>query len=412
MSETPELTPARQANRTPPCLKESSMRVLLFVSLLVGVGAVVCVAAPPAGPMIQKWIDQLGSKDLKARTSAARALTDLGEEAITPLRWTIKTHPDVDVRLRAAVVAATIQKQLTGVQVVYKASGWVCRCAVTPDGKKVVCLGDSIRVYELSTGKELLRFARGSFAWGLSVSRDGKHILASAPDHSVRLYELETGKEIHRFPPHAGEVWLAALSPDGKQAVTGALDRQIHVWDTTTGKRIRSFENVTDYPRCGVFSSDGKKIAIGHFDGGNFLTSKATVRIWDVETGKVIASGTGHTGAITAVVWSPDGRRLATSSFDRTVRLWDATTLKQQMSLTVSDQPSDGVTFTRDGKRLVTAGWGSDHAVKVWDIASGKELRRYEGHTESVLCVVVTPDGKHFLSSARDGTLRLWPLPH
>jgi WD40 repeat protein len=77
----------------------------------------------------------------------------------------------------------------------------------------------------------------------------------------------------------------------------------------------------------------------------------------------------------------------------------------------VSAVGSDGVAFTRDGKRLVTTGWGVDHAVKLWDIDSGKELRRYEGHEGSALCVVVTNDGKHAVSSGTDGTLRLWPLP-
>jgi WD40 repeat protein len=328
------------------------------------------------------------------------------------LRRASKEHPDIDTRLRAGVVASAIDKKLTAEVRSYKAAGWVCRCVVTADGKKLVSIGDHIRVWDLKSGKELLKFAPGTYSWGLSVSRDNKHILGSHPDRSVRLYDLESGKEVHKLVKHTGEVWVAALSPDGKLAVTAGLDKAIHVWDTKTGNHLRSFEDVTDLPRCGSFSTDGKHIAIGHYDGGNFLTSKARVRVWNVETGKLVRSGDQeHDGAITSVVWSPDGKRLATSSFDKTVRLWNAATLKEEKKLTVSDAGSDGVAFTRDGKGLVTAGWRTDHAIKLWDIATGKERRRYEGHAGSVLCVAVTPDGKHAVSSGIDGTLRLWPLP-
>jgi WD40 repeat protein len=36
---------------------------------------------------------------------------------------------------------------------------------------------------------------------------------------------------------------------------------------------------------------------------------------------------------------------------------------------------------------------------------------RYEGHTAGVFSVVIAPDGRHFLSGGKDGTVRLWPLP-
>src|SRR5262249_22124746 len=149
--------------------------------------------------------------------AAVTALTDLGEEALGPLRRAAREHADVDVRLRAGVLAVAIEREATRERAIYKASGWACRCAVTPDGKKVVALGDSLRVFDAGTGKELLRTAKGTFAWGLSVSRDGKYALSSHVDRVVRLHDLGTGKEVQRFDRHTGEVWLAALSPDGKE---------------------------------------------------------------------------------------------------------------------------------------------------------------------------------------------------
>jgi WD40 repeat protein len=392
------------------------MRVLLLSLLLVGSGFLVFAAAPPPGVSaeVRKLIAHLGDDDQDTRTAAAKKLEALGEEVLPALRQAARDHPDVDARLRAAVVAATIEKQLFGEIRCFKGHNWwVFRVVVTPDSKHVISSGDFLRIWELDTGKEIRRFAPEARSWGLSLSRDGKRLLASHKDSSVRLYETATGKELHKFVRHTGEVWVAGLTPDGKRAVTGAMDRNLHLWDTDTGKHLLAFGTVGDYPRCIAFSPDGKKAAIGHSvnTNWNFVPNAATLRIWNVATGKLEQSAPGHTSAITAVSWSRDGKWIATGSFDRTVRIWDAKTLKEHKRLTVSRAGCDCVIFTPDARQIVTTGCGDDHAVRVWDVATGKEVRRFDGHTGHVLAVALTPDGKYAVSCSSDSTLRLWPMP-
>jgi WD40 repeat protein len=48
--------------------------------------------------------------------------------------------------------------------------------------------------------------------------------------------------------------------------------------------------------------------------------------------------------------------------------------------------------------------------VRLWDLASGREIRCFEGYTAEVWSIAFTPDGRHLLSGAWDGTLRLWAL--
>src|SRR5262249_9132238 len=54
------------------------------------------------------------------------------------------------------------------------------------------------------------------------------------------------------------------------------------------------------------------------------------------------------------------------------------------------------VAFSTDGKRAVTG--SDDQTVRVWDVASGKEVLRLGGHTEEVLAVAFAPDGSHVVS--------------
>ena len=47
-----------------------------------------------------------------------------------------------------------------------------------------------------------------------------------------------------------------------------------------------------------------------------------------------------------------------------------------------------------------------DKTVRLWDVASGAELRRFEGHEGGVTCLAKV--GANILSAAEDKTLRLW----
>jgi WD40 repeat protein len=68
----------------------------------------------------------------------------------------------------------------------------------------------------------------------------------------------------------------------------------------------------------------------------------------------------------------------------------------------------NGVAYSPDGARLASA--GDDHAVHLWDAATGAELRVLKGHTDDVLCVAFSPDGSQLASGSRDGTVRVWAL--
>ena len=94
---------------------------------------------------------------------------------------------------------------------------------------------------------------------------------------------------------------------------------------------------------------------------------------------------------------------------DNTVRLWDVASGKELKQLKSDDRQVSCVAFSPDSRRALSAGvYGIVH---LWDLASGKEVCRMEGHTMGVNSVAFSPDGRRAVSGSDDRTVRLWQLP-
>jgi WD40 repeat protein len=112
----------------------------------------------------------------------------------------------------------------------------------------------------------------------------------------------------------------------------------------------------------------------------------------------------GHTNVISRLLASPDGRWLISASYDHSVRLWDMEAAATGTAEVILDSRSRADAARRAGAKAPPPAPG----VKVELQQAAKTL---DGHTDWVMSLAMTPDGKMLVSGDEDSQVIVWDLP-
>ena len=110
---------------------------------------------------------------------------------------------------------------------------------------------------------------------------------------------------------------------------------------------------------------------------------------------------------MSSVSFSPDGSQVVSGSDDETVRIWDVQSGQEVCKLEGHSGPVISVSFSPDGSQVVS---GSYKTIRIWDVQSGQEVCKLEGHSDSVSSVSFSPDGSQVVSGSDDITVRIWDV--
>lgn len=250
-------------------------------------------------------------------------------------------------------------------------------------------------------------------ATAVALTGDGKNLYTGHLDGYMRLWDLDTGEVQTGWKAHDNDVQEIALAPDGRHLASVTVNGSCRIWDLHGDQVVVECRGHIESANAVAWSPDGQRIATGSAD--------RTMRIWDAATGRPTAVYN-HDSYIYGVAWSPDGARVASASDDSTVRIWNAVTGNGEVMRLRNphDGGFDTVAWSPSG-RLIATGGRRDHnysraggaspraaTVCVWDAETGRLISTCEGHGEAIPRVAFSPDSTLLASGSFDQTVRIW----
>jgi len=123
---------------------------------------------------------------------------------------------------------------------------------------------------------------------------------------------------------------------------------------------------------------------------------------------------TAHSGSVYPIAFSPGGRFVLSGSDDGTIKLWDVASGREIRTWTFFTGDSDSVRaveLSPDGRTLLTMRQESyEYTIKLWDVASGQELKTFTVPSDEGISVALSPDGSVAFFGSEDGTIKLWDI--
>lgn len=263
--------------------------------------------------------------------------------------------------------------------------------------------GNSARVWDSTSGKQLMTFGPHGAVASANFSPDRKRVVTGSWDNSAKIWNVERQSvESKLVGGHHGFINTAFFSPDGTKVLTASDDRTAILWDVATAKPLGSFAGHTDRVRWAKFSPDGAKVVTG--------SSDRTARVWDVTTRRQLISLKGHAAAVLCAEFGP-GDTVLTGSEDKTAKLWNASTGELIRTLSGHTAAVSCVAYApiSNGQVEPRAITGSlDSTAKLWDWQTGKEVLNLRGHNQEITSVAFSHSGRMLLTASRDGTAIVW----
>jgi WD40 repeat protein len=248
-------------------------------------------------------------------------------------------------------------------------------------------------------------------AFDLAFTPDGRRLASVSGDQALKLWNVSDGTKQREFLQSKSRLQAIAISPDATLLVAGGGSpderegpAELAVYHSRTGERLHVLEGHTGTVLASEFSPDGRWLASSDINGG--------IRLWDVATGRLVKGVAAHEGVVMHLAFLPDGKTFASSGgADGTVKLWTIPELECRSTLASPVKKSIGaLAVSPDGRTIAAAGGGKDTSIVLWDIPRERPRGVLRGHSDFVLTLDFSPDGRRLASGGADSMIKIWDL--
>lgn len=291
-----------------------------------------------------------------------------------------------------ALPGGQVARELTG------AVGATHAVAISPNTAVAAAGGDAgvIKLWNLGDGADRLTLAgHDGVVHALAFHPDNARLASAGADGTVRLWRLPVPAV--NLAGHTGDVAALAVSSGGQFAATVSADKTVRLWNPANGQALRQLAGSQQPLTRVAIRADNAQLAAGDAAG--------EIRFWNPGDGADQGTLGAHTGAVRGMAYHPASEQLVTVGDDGCTKVWRLPLLPAQPLGGHGDVVA-AVAITADGKTAVTG--GSDKTVRVYDTASGQQVRQFEGVPEAVTALALGAGDAVTAAGAANGVIKLW----
>ncbi len=241
----------------------------------------------------------------------------------------------------------------------------------------------------------------------VAFSPDNLVVATAGDDQLIHTWNAENGEAYDAMKGHKGTVLSIAFA--GGVLVSGAADRSAVAWDVNGGWTLErvigtgdAASPLADRVNALRFSPDSQRLVTG----GGEPSRAGEIKLWQVATGKQVQEFKNvHSDTVLGLDFSPDGKFLASSGADKWVKVTDLANGKIVKSFEGHTHHVLGVSWKRDGRTLASC--GADNVIKVWDFVTGERKKTIEGFSKEVTSICYVSDSDQTLSTSGDSQVRV-----
>jgi RNA polymerase sigma factor (sigma-70 family) len=314
--------------------------------------------------------------------------------------------------------------------------------SLSSGGDRVFTIGNSsISAWDATTGQRLHSLDVPRYPYGdphPSHSPDGRYALSFEGDYEklqILLWDVVARRRLHTLrPPGAFGALATAFSGDSSLLAAWLPGKEtvVRLWNVRTGQEVQSFkETKAGWPGRLFFTADGRTLFVAgkHMVGYDAASGKELYS-WRMKplpsnSGEKAAVGGPIANADDRIAWrtlalSPEGSTVACilaggdfsqERVENRIVLCEARTGKVLRRCNDSGKPSpsslEQLNFSHDGRLLASS---DGHIVHLWEVATGKEIRTYEGHRGDIESLAFSANGRRLASASSDSTVLIWNL--